>query len=71
MTTTDVRTSIVEIQVNAALSGHDLGPFEPVESFEGADYQARCRQCDLTAWVGESGLMYSLLGERCQDKQLN
>ena len=28
--------SILEIQVSAALAGHDLGPFEPVESFEGA-----------------------------------
>ena len=61
----ETRESILEIQVNAALTGHDLGPFEPVESFEGSGWQARCRRCDQTAWVGESGLMYSLLGERC------
>ena len=35
--------SILEIQVNAALAGHDLGPFDPVETFEGAGYQAMCR----------------------------
>ena len=28
--------SILEIQVNAALTKHDLGPFYPVDSFEGA-----------------------------------
>jgi hypothetical protein len=61
-----LKDSILEIQVNAALAGHDLGPFDPVESsFEGAGYQAECRKCGLTAWVGESGLMYSLLGESC------
>ena len=60
-----VRESILEIQVNAALAGHDLGPFEQVKTFEGAGYQAKCRRCNQTAWVGESGLLYSLLAEQC------
>lgn len=29
------KESILEIQVNAALSGHNLGPFEPVDTFTG------------------------------------
>jgi hypothetical protein len=29
-----VKDSILEIQVNAALAGHDIGPFEPVDNFE-------------------------------------
>ena len=29
--TKEAKESILKIQVNAALSGHDLGPFEPVE----------------------------------------
>jgi hypothetical protein len=29
-----LKDSILEIQVNAALTGHDLGPFEPVEVLE-------------------------------------
>lgn len=65
MTTAEAKESILEIQVNAALAGHDLGPFELVESFEGSGYEARCRRRDQSAWVGESGLMYCLLGERC------
>ncbi len=60
------KESILAIQVNAALSGHDLGPFEPVEVLTGG-YEARCRKCNQSAWVGDSGLMYSLLGEECQD----
>jgi hypothetical protein len=31
MITKEAKESILEIQVNAALTGHDLGPFEPVE----------------------------------------
>jgi hypothetical protein len=57
------KESILEIQVNAALTGHDLGPFEPVEVLTGG-YEARCRKCNQSAWVGDSGLMYSLLGEK-------
>ena len=64
----EARESILEIQVNAALAGHDLGPFEPVESFEGSGYEAHYRKCNQSAWVGDSGLMYSLLGELCKYK---
>lgn len=56
-----LRESILELQVNAALAGHDLGSFEPVNR----GYEVRCRRCGKTAWLGESGLQYSLLGEQC------
>ena len=49
----EARESILEIQVNAALAGHDLGPFEPVEVLTGG-YEARCRKCNQSAWVGDS-----------------
>ncbi len=58
------KESILEIQVNAALTGHDLGPFEPVEVLTGG-YEARFRNCDQSARVGDSGLMYSLLDDSC------
>jgi hypothetical protein len=66
MTENPARAAILEIQVNAGLAGHDLGPFEPVDTFAGGGYEARCRRCDLSAWVGESGMLYSLFGEKCQ-----
>ena len=55
------KESILHIQVDASLARHDLGPFEPVEVFTGG-YEARCRKYNQSAWVGDSGLMYSLLG---------
>jgi len=63
--TKDAKESILAIQVDAALAGHDLGPFEPVEVLPGG-YEARCRNCNQSAWVGDSGLMYSLLGRSAQ-----
>lgn len=66
MTTKEAKEAILEIQVNAALAGHDLGPFEPVDTVTGG-YQAKCRKCNQTAWVGESGLMYRLLGAKCPE----
>lgn len=60
-----VRESILEILVEASLAGQDLAGFEPVTDRETGGYQARCRRCGQTAWVGEDGLQYSLLEERC------
>ncbi len=60
----DAKESILSIQVDSALSGHDLGPFEPVEVLTGG-YEARCRNCNQSAWVGDSGIMYSLLVDQC------
>ncbi len=53
------------IPVVGSFQGHDLGPFEPVEVLTGG-YEARCRRCNQSAWVGDSRLMYSLLGEKCR-----
>jgi hypothetical protein len=57
------RESILESQVNAALAGYDIGPFEPGVSEAGRGWQARCRRCDRSVWVGRNRVMYSLLGE--------
>ena len=59
-----LRESILEGQVEAALQGHDLGPFQVLASTIGG-YEARCRLCQMTTWVGENGLRYSLLEEKC------
>ena len=65
--------SMLEIAVNAAAVGHDLGGFEKVDSTVGLPdgYEAKCRNCGQTAWVGEDGLTYSLLNpERCPGLKL-
>ena len=64
---TAVNESMLEIAINAAGSGHDLGPFEPVEDGNGKPngHQARCRRCEQSAWVDDTGLMYSLLDDVC------
>lgn len=42
---TAVREAMLEIMTDAALAGHDLTPFHPVES---GGYQSRCRRCGST-----------------------
>jgi hypothetical protein len=54
----------LEAQVNAALAGHGLGPFEPVDPDIGG-YQAAYRRCAKTVLVGSQGLIYSLLEDAC------
>jgi hypothetical protein len=55
--------SMMEIMVNAALAGHDLAEWSLVE--DGRGWQARCRVCGETVWVGMTGVQYSLLSDRC------
>ena len=64
------REAILEAQVNAALAGHNLGPFEPVDTLTGG-YEARCRKCGQTVWVEESGVMYSLLDHECASQHIS
>jgi len=64
MITKETRPAILEAQVYA-LAGHDLGSFEEVDTTAGG-YQATCRRCAKTVWVGRQGLIYSLLGEVCE-----
>jgi len=52
---------MLETAVEAALDGHDLSQWEQVEN----GWQATCRLCQGTVWVGENGLKYSLLKENC------
>ena len=56
------RQALLEILVEAALSGHDLTPFDPVPS---GGYQSRCRRCRRTVWLGPTNLIYRLLSDPC------
>ena len=59
--------SMLSIAVNAAAGGHDLSGFEPVVDADGQPngHQATCRRCGLSAWVGDNGVIYSLLDDVC------
>lgn len=56
--------SMMEIMVDAAVAGHDLTAWQLTE--DGSGWQTRCRCCQETAWVGVSGVQYSLLSEICR-----
>jgi hypothetical protein len=59
-----LKDSILEAQVEAALQGHDLGSFKAVDTITGG-YEACCKRCQMTTWIGNSGLRYSLLADSC------
>lgn len=58
-----VKEAMLEALVEAALGGHDLDPWEQLDD-DGNEYQARCRVCGRTTWVGGS-LRYSILEDVC------
>ena len=60
--TNELKEVVLQAQVEAALQGHDLTPFEPVSE---RGFQATCRACGNSVWVDISGLMYSLLADDC------
>ena len=53
----------LEIMINATFNGHDLSEWLLTEAEDG--WQATCRRCRQTVWVGKKGLRYSLLEETC------
>ena len=59
--------SMMEIMVNASFAGHDLAEWALME--DGRGWQARCRVCGETVWVGMSGVQYSLLSDRCWGRE--
>jgi hypothetical protein len=65
LTTTAAREAQLEAMVDAALGGHDLTPFTPAEDERATGYLATCRLCGRTVWVGERGLLYSILADEC------
>jgi hypothetical protein len=68
--TAPAKEAMLKIAVDAAAGGHDLSGFGLVLDPDGEPngYQAQCRQCDQTVWVGFDGLMYSLLSDSCPNK---
>ncbi len=61
--TTAANESMMGIMVDASLQGHNLTEWKKVENGDG--WQAVCRKCDKSVWVGSQGLIYSLLDDTC------
>lgn len=61
--TPEVKEAMLEAVIEAALGGHDLGAWERVDD-DGNEFQARCKLCGMTTWVGGS-LRYSILEDTC------
>ncbi len=62
---------LLEVMVNATLTGHDLGPWVADENDldRVTGWQALRRQCPRSVWVGSSGVLYTLLADRCPKQQ--
>lgn len=65
-TTSAANASMLEIAVNAVAAEHDLTGFKAVKHAGG--YQAICRKCGVTVWVGNNGRYYSLLANKCPSR---
>ncbi len=60
-----VKVALLEAAVEAVLGGHDLVPWVPTDD----GWQAACKACGQTTWIGHNGLRYSLLAETCPSFQ--
>lgn len=63
------REAILEAQIEASLGAHDIGSFEEVTDTVTGGYEARCKICAGTIWVGYNGLRYSLLEDTCRGEE--
>jgi len=63
-----LRENVLRAQVEAALGGHDLSPFEPVEEPGVFKYQAFCDLCGKSVYASGVAL-YSLLEDECPGLQ--
>ena len=63
-----LRINILSAQVEAALQGHEIGPFEPIEDPGLTTYQAACRNCGRPVFVN-SVTVFSILEDTCPAKE--
>lgn len=63
-----LRGNILSAQVEAALQGHELGPFEPTEDPGLVTYQAFCRKCGRPVYASSANV-FSILEETCPGEE--
>lgn len=57
--------SMLQIQIEAALNGHQLGHFEPVMDRDTGGFQAKCSLCGETVWTGALGYIIGEMDHPC------
>ena len=60
-----LKENVLHCQAEAALQGHDLGPFELVKDSGLIGYQARCKRCGRTTYAS-AVIVYSVLEDTCK-----
>lgn len=63
-----LRDNILSAQVEAALQGHEIGPFEPTEDPGLTTYQAVCRKCGRPVYASSVNV-FSILEEICPGRE--
>ena len=63
-----LRDNILSAQVEAALQGHELGPFEPTEDPGLTSYQPICRKCGRPVYASSVNV-FSILEEICPGEE--
>ncbi|HET6446244.1 MAG TPA: hypothetical protein VFI27_16880 [candidate division Zixibacteria bacterium] len=63
-----LRENILAAQVEAALQGHDIGSFEPIEDPGLTTYQAVCRNCGRPVYASSVNV-FSILDDVCPAKE--
>jgi hypothetical protein len=63
-----LRDNILSAQVEAALQGHELGPFEPTEDPGLTSYQSICRKCGRPVYASSVNV-FSILEEVCPGQE--
>jgi hypothetical protein len=58
------KENVLEAMVEAALQGHELEPFEPVDEPGIRKYQAVCSRCGKSVYASRKAL-YSILEDIC------
>lgn len=62
-----LQQTFLDIRADTALSGHDLGEFQPVDVTGPTLFRAYCQICSRSVEVTQKGVIYSLLGSgRCR-----
>lgn len=65
-----LQQTFLDIHADTALSGHDLGEFQPGDVTAPTLFRGHCQICSRFVEVTQKGVIYSLLGDgRCREHE--